>query len=38
MAIVCNIKIDGIKGVSVKVIFILYLITIYSWYNDETDH
>ena len=38
MAIVCNIKIDGIKGVSkVKVIFILYLIAIYSWYNDETE-
>ena len=38
MAIVCNIKIDGIKGASkVKVIFILYLIAIYSWYNDETE-
>ena len=38
MSTLSNIDIDGLKGLSkLKIIFVLYIITIYSWNNDETD-
>ena len=38
MSTLSNINIDGIKGLpKLKIIFVLYMITIYSWANDETE-
>ncbi len=37
IATLCNINVNGVKGIPVvKSIFILYLLIIYSWKNDET--
>ena len=38
MSTLSNINIDGLKGLpKLKVIFALYILTIYSWTNDETE-
>ncbi len=38
MATLSNIKIDGIKGIpKIKILFLLYLLIIYSWNKDKTE-
>ena len=38
IASISNIKVDGLKGAAkIKLIFILYILIIYSWRNDETE-
>ena len=38
IALLCNINVNGIKGLSkIKGLFVLYIIIIFTWNNDDTD-